>query len=116
MNTWQIEKMPIKASFCDNWHYACRDDLFCSNDAGSFFSCSAIFKEEDAPKTLDGGAVAGIAIACVVAVLALCFVAVLIVRERKGRPVFVPLTRDTARSDQVGENVGETVGYPATDV
>ncbi|KAJ1476237.1 folate receptor family-domain-containing protein [Baffinella frigidus] len=23
-NTWQITKMPIKASFCDNWHHACK--------------------------------------------------------------------------------------------
>ena len=38
------------------------------------------------------------------AVLALCFVAVLILRERKGQPVFVPLTRENAKSEQVSNN------------
>ena len=47
---------------------------------------------------LGGGAIAGIVIAVIVAVLALAFVAVLIVRERKGRPVFVPLSRDDGRT------------------
>ena len=40
----QLEKMPIKASFCDNWYAACADDKFCAADDGDFFSCAAIYK------------------------------------------------------------------------
>lgn len=97
-NTWQMEGMPIKASFCDGWLDACRDDMFCSADDGDFFSCAAIYEAHDDAPPLGGGAIAGIVIAVIVAVLALAFVAVLIVRERKGRPVFVPLSRDDGRT------------------
>jgi hypothetical protein len=40
----QLEKMPIKAGFCDNWYAACADDKFCAADDGDFFSCAAIYK------------------------------------------------------------------------
>ena len=36
-NAWQIEKMPIKASFCDNRFAACQDDKFCASNGGDFF-------------------------------------------------------------------------------
>jgi folate receptor len=40
-NTWQMHQMPIKASYCDAWFRACRNDLFCSSDDGDYFSCAA---------------------------------------------------------------------------
>lgn len=47
-NAWQIEKMPIKASFCDNWFAACQDDKFCDpSNGGDFFSCSREYKALD---------------------------------------------------------------------
>jgi folate receptor len=48
-NTWQMEGMPIKASFCDGWLDACRDDMFCSADDGDFFSCAAIYEVATGP-------------------------------------------------------------------
>ena len=45
-NTWQIEGMPIKASYCDAWFQACKNDMFCGN--GDFFSCAATYEMEDA--------------------------------------------------------------------
>merc|ERR550514_1614020 len=47
-NTWQLHKMPIKASYCDAWFEACKADLFCAADGGSFFSCAAQYEELDA--------------------------------------------------------------------
>lgn len=40
---------------------------------------------------LNPGAIAGIAVACVVAVVAVAGVAFLVVREKRGKPVFAPL-------------------------
>ena len=41
-----MEKMPIKASYCDSWFEACKNDKFCGD--GDYFSCAAIYKEQDA--------------------------------------------------------------------
>lgn len=40
-NTWQMYKMPIKASYCDAWYSACANDYFCNggDKPGDFFSC-----------------------------------------------------------------------------
>lgn len=42
-NSWEVNKMPIKASYCDAWWHACQDDLFCSEDDGNFFSCAKAY-------------------------------------------------------------------------
>ncbi|KAK3289280.1 hypothetical protein CYMTET_3282 [Cymbomonas tetramitiformis] len=34
-NQWQMEGMPIKASYCDAWYEACKTDNFCGS--GSYF-------------------------------------------------------------------------------
>lgn len=39
-NTWQLHAMPIKASFCNSWYQACRNDMFCAASGGDFFSCA----------------------------------------------------------------------------
>merc|ERR1712129_411948 len=36
-NAWEIVHMPIKASFCDAWFHACKDDLFCASEDGNIF-------------------------------------------------------------------------------
>jgi folate receptor len=48
-NTWQVSGMPIKASYCDAWFLACRDDYFCAHDDGSYFSCAEEYEENNPP-------------------------------------------------------------------
>ena len=38
----EMYKMPMKASFCNDWYAACYDDYFCSVDNGNFFSCAEV--------------------------------------------------------------------------
>jgi len=38
--SWKMEKMPIKASYCNAWMDACKNDMFCGAKDGSFFSCA----------------------------------------------------------------------------
>jgi len=102
-DAWQIYNMPIQGDYCDAWYAACKYDNFCSNGGGSFFACtmtqspvtSAQPSLSPTPKPtsvdpLSSGAVAGITIGA----LALAFFAVLalvlILREKKGKPVFEP--------------------------
>jgi len=43
-NAWQIAKMPIKASYCDAWYDACKDDTICADESKSYFdikNCNA---------------------------------------------------------------------------
>merc|ERR1712070_193791 len=46
-NEWQMANMPIKASYCDAWFNACRNDKFCASGGGSYFSCAAEYKMID---------------------------------------------------------------------
>lgn len=36
-NGWQIEGMPIKASYCNDWYEACKEDKFCEGPTKNFF-------------------------------------------------------------------------------
>lgn len=36
-NLWEVYRMPIKASYCDAWFSACRNDYFCGG--GNYFEC-----------------------------------------------------------------------------
>jgi hypothetical protein len=47
-NTWQMYKMPIKASYCDAMHTACSNDYFCGT--GDFWECSANYRAEEATR------------------------------------------------------------------
>lgn len=118
-NTWEMYKMPIKASYCDAWFDACRNDYFCSSDDGNFFSCDAHYwkKEantqalaekaraaeltnlkQDLGSSLSGGVVAAIVIGVVVVLGgALVFI---VCREKKGRPVFLNLERVASVEDE----------------
>eukprot|EP00043_Microstomoeca_roanoka_P029658 m.22659 g.22659 ORF g.22659 m.22659 type:complete len:283 (-) comp9352_c0_seq1:381-1229(-) len=94
-NDWEVYKMPIKASYCDAWFTACRNDMFCSSDNGSFFSCAHEYKatDESSNARLKAGAVAGIIIASVIAVALLVFVLFMVHRERAGKALFQPLSQ-----------------------
>ena len=93
--------MPIKASYCNAWFDACRNDYFCG--AGNFYECAAVYQEQDQATTIvredktDAGVIVGIIVACVVAVGAVVGLACLIQRERKGAPMFSPLVQDTSQ-------------------
>jgi len=41
-NTWQMYKMPIKASYCDAWYASCYRDKFCASTDGNFFECAKL--------------------------------------------------------------------------
>lgn len=45
-NSWQVHRMPIKASYCKAFYDACKDDLFCGH--GNFFECAKVSPDADA--------------------------------------------------------------------
>ena len=49
-NTWQMENMPVKASYADEWYLACANDMFCGG--GDYFSCAAHYAVQDAVTTV----------------------------------------------------------------
>ena len=55
-NRWQMYKMPIKASYCDSFYTACKDDLFCANAGGGngYFGCAADSREGVAAAEAEG--------------------------------------------------------------
>eukprot|EP00933_Yihiella_yeosuensis_P007751 TRINITY_DN112914_c0_g1_i1.p1 TRINITY_DN112914_c0_g1~~TRINITY_DN112914_c0_g1_i1.p1 ORF type:complete len:318 (-),score=64.14 TRINITY_DN112914_c0_g1_i1:78-1031(-) len=130
-NEWQMNGMPIKASYCDAWWQACRANKFCASDGGSFFSCAAEYKEADKTAELKvqlltaqaqlskvkessedehtgliiGFVSAGIAILG----LTVCGI-VLIVKERAGKPVFQKKLLDEPAESYAsrGQAIGNT--------
>lgn len=118
-NTWEMYKMPIKASYCDAWFDACHNDYFCSSDDGNFFSCDAHYwkkqaaaeeanavaqqaklaqLEQDLDSSLPGGTVAAIVIS--VAVVLGGALLYIIRREKKGKPLFHNLDRIGCKEDE----------------
>jgi len=49
-NSWQMYKMPIKASYCDAFLTACANDYFCGT--GDFWECSADYQADIRAKTI----------------------------------------------------------------
>jgi len=97
-NTWQMEGMPIKASYCDAWYAACADDKFCASDEGDFFSCALEYKAvDDSSKGLKPGIVAAIVVPVLVATGACFFMIFMVRKERAGQPMFEPIDREDAR-------------------
>mmetsp|Transcript_28771 Transcript_28771/g.62761 ORF Transcript_28771/g.62761 Transcript_28771/m.62761 type:complete len:326 (-) Transcript_28771:276-1253(-) len=109
-NAWEMHKMPIKASYCDAMFAACRADLFCGT--GNFFSCAAQYKaaddvaaqkeismlkeeneklKESDESSLSGGAIVGIIIPCIIALILLGVSCFLIRQEKLGKPLFARL-------------------------
>jgi hypothetical protein len=50
-NKWQMFEMPIKASYCDAFYTACKNDYFCGD--GDFWACSADYRENPTPGPVD---------------------------------------------------------------
>ncbi|CAE8739547.1 unnamed protein product [Polarella glacialis] len=124
MNTWEMHRMPIKASYCDAWYTACRKDHFCSSAGGDYFSCAAEYKELDKAAELKDqlnstmiemarlqdvvaqsnngepegglstGAIVGIVVPSLVAIAGFCCSCYLIRREKMGKPLFDQLNDD----------------------
>lgn len=114
-NTWQMYKMPIRASYCDAWFESCRNDRFCGKNGGSYFGCNAHYWEEEAAKKLRAQTAAverekalqkakeeaeaneGLApgfvalIAILVASVFIACIAYIIRREKRGKPIFLSL-------------------------
>jgi len=100
-NKWQIEKMPIKKSFCNAWYDACRSDYFCGK--GDYFACQEYYAQNKKEEELllqeeelvlaeknKTKFVIGISVACVVAVLGILLVGVFVWKEKQGTPLFSP--------------------------
>lgn len=113
-NRWEIQKMPIKASYCNAWYQSCRNDYFCSGK--SFFSCNAHYWEKDKErkqavekaaiaradaleadleksKLNEGETHVGLIIGLIAAVVVVCGGLLLYVirREKAGKPIFTTL-------------------------
>lgn len=93
-NEWQMEKMPIKKSFCDAWYTACYNDYFCGK--GNFFECEAHYKtnllknsvKEEPEESNNKALTIGLSVAGTFAAVALLLVGVMVYKEKKGSPVF----------------------------
>ena len=95
--------MPIKASYCDSWFEACKNDKFCGD--GDYFSCAVIYKEQDAnemfvianataAKQFEADAVMWSVIGITFLILStsfLLFICFVIKREKEKKPLFAPL-------------------------
>jgi folate receptor len=127
-NDWQMSKMPIKASYCDAWFTACRQDKFCSSGGGSYFSCAAEYKEADKVAELQAqlkvaedraqansdnddddvstATIVGFVSAGVV-IFGLCvFGGCLIMKERSGKPLFGKLLDQPSSSTGGAQTFG----------
>ncbi|CAK0906316.1 unnamed protein product [Prorocentrum cordatum] len=121
-NTWQMHKMPIKASYCDAWLTACAKDRFCATGGGDFFSCAAHYEASDASAAeiarleadleqssgLGAGIVAVISALAVFAALGVSGACWLVHREKKGRPVFGELREPSVPAASDGTTIGNS--------
>jgi len=125
-NTWQMHKMPIKASYCDAWLTACAKDKFCAADGGDFFTCATHYeafdfnaaeiarlgaeleKSSEKSSELDASIIAVIAALAVLAALGVCGACWLIRREKSGQPLFGKLQEPIAPASD-----GTTIGNSA---
>lgn len=90
--------MPIKASYCNAWYQACKNDMFCGS--GDYFSCAAAYKVEDTAAKAKAEASAakadlamwyGVGIAGIAFVVAmLIFLGYVVKREKEKKPLFAP--------------------------
>lgn len=121
-NTWEMYRMPIKASYCDAWYEACFNDQFCGGSDGNFFSCAAyysasqatpspVFAPTPAPTTVKSDkkkvvkelpiwAQVCIGILCAVVALAAFAFCLTVRRERAGNPLFKPLNQDMTKNPE----------------
>jgi hypothetical protein len=137
-NTWQVHNMPIKASYCDAWFTACSKDKFCAHDGGDYFSCAAVYKQVDeaalekeldeSKKEIDSlkeeniklmaesdesdglsvGAMVGIIVPSVVALVGCGLACLLVQREKAGKPMFMRLMDNSSGSGGQAIGVSQT--------
>mmetsp|Transcript_4394 Transcript_4394/g.7567 ORF Transcript_4394/g.7567 Transcript_4394/m.7567 type:complete len:295 (+) Transcript_4394:152-1036(+) len=111
-NHWQMDRMPIKASYCDAWYTACADDYFCGD--GDYFACANQYEASDSAAAsssddgMDGGVIAVIIVGAVLLLLSCIVLAFFVVRERAGRPVFAPLMEKQASPGAGGQQIGNS--------
>jgi len=130
-NSWQMHKMPIKASYCDAWLTACAKDKFCSSDDGDFFTCAthyeafdfaaaALEKKQKEFERLEAEVdnmkgesidpvilVLVILLACI-ACLAVCGGVWLIRREKSGKPVFTKQVDEVSKGGTAAGTYGNS--------
>merc|ERR1712129_10645 len=93
-HSWKVYGMPIKASYCDAWFRACRNDYFCASDSGSYFSCGLEYELADkaageaGDNAVNIGLVVGICVAALMLVALIGFICFVRNREQKGNPYF----------------------------
>lgn len=110
-NTWEMYKMPIKASYCDAWYTACYDDKFCGGSDGNFFSCAAYYSETagDDDDSSKGPLISPIALIIII-VLGVAAVAGISVfvwmmqKEKAGVPVFTPLVSPAGEVEVINKS------------
>ena len=108
-HSWKVYEMPIKASYCDAWFRACRNDYFCASDSGSYFSCAKEYKLADT--TTEQGDAVNIVLIVVIVIIALLLVFMLAFicfvrsREQKGNPYFAAMDDDDNKSPPTTERV-----------
>ena len=132
-HTWKISQMPIRAEYCNAWHRACYNDLFCASDGGSYFSCAREYKAIDNPINVtkvveidvtkvvtridellegDDGNSVDVALIVIIVVIVLiviglfAFICYVRNREQKGNPYFAPLDGGDLRSPSTDNQTG----------
>lgn len=134
-NAWQMSNMPIKASYCDAWWTACRQDLFCAAGNGDYFSCAKVYEKIDEEKAKikaenaqikqeneqirneldekDDDSLKDMGLPIIVALAAFALIACvgsayLISREKSGKPVFAKLLDGPSGQGATGAVIGNT--------
>jgi len=104
-NTWEMNKMPIKASYCNAWYTACYEDKFCGGADGDFFTCAEMYSPEEAKDKplMPGWAVGLIVVLALLFCVGGCLFVHTIRREIKGDPLFKPLTQSNPISKEGSE-------------
>jgi len=97
-NTWQMEGMPIKASYCDAWYTACYNDFFCGGASGDYFECSKLYSPtratddgDDTKVKMPVWAWIAIGLLAVLMVAACIFLGVTVKKEMAGEPLFTKI-------------------------
>lgn len=122
-NTWQIQQMPVKASYCDSFYTACYHDYF--HTSGMFWTgydafevaykeaevAAAAAKKKAAQKDNKTPAfvVPVIIVVAVLAVLGCGGAVFMMMKEKAGKPVFMPLS-DISTAPAPNSQVTELTG------
>jgi len=105
-NAWEIHGMPVKASYCKAWYNACRFQPVCRG--GNVLECgkSIVNDENEMQPTIISnnlGLEIGVGVAAGLSALTVIILAILVVRERIGKPVFMRVPDDEVELIGVAE-------------